>query len=745
MRRLMWFAIGFGAACALGACLLPQTGLIPPSLLCLGLGGLIFFRRHKNLRRIGWACLGCAAGLAWFWLFQQDYLAPAAALDGMTVETTITASDYGWDASYGTAFDGTVELQGKTYQVRAYLNKAWDVEPGDLIQGSFRFRVTTDQGAQEATYHQGKGIFLLGYQSGEAVLVPADQIGLRHYPAILARKIKDILWSFFPADTAPFAQALLLGDSTALDYETETVFKVSGIRHIIAVSGLHVSILYGLISLITGKRRFLTAIAGTPVLVLFAALAGFTPSVTRACIMVCLMLMATAVNREYDPPTALGFAALVMLAANPLVITSVSFQLSVASMAGIYLFYEPLRGWLREKLREGSGNTLVNRVKRWFASSVAVTLSAMSLTTPLTAYYFGAVSLIGPVTNLLTLWAVSIVFYGIIAVVLLSWLWPWMAGVLAKDAALLIRYILSAAGGMAEFPLAAVYTKSVYIVAWLVFVYILLVVFLLSPKRRPGVLACCGCLALCLALLASWAEPLMDECRVTVLDVGQGQSILLQSGGRTFLVDCGGDYDDGAADTAAETLLAQGITRLDGIIVTHYDRDHAGGVENLLSRVDADLLLMPAVESDGVAETLTAACGGEAVPVEGDLVLTWGGTEMRIFGPTFASESNENSLCVLFETENCAILITGDRSEFGERMLLRTGDLPDVDLLIAGHHGSKYSTSAALLEAVMPETVIISVGKNSYGHPAEELLARLAQYGCAVYRTDELGTILFRR
>ena len=119
---------------------------------------------------------------------------------------------------------------------------------------------------------------------------------------------------------------------------------------------------------------------------------------------------------------------------------------------------------------------------------------------------------------------------------------------------------------------------------------------------------------------------------------------------------------------------------------------------------------------------------------------------MTIFGPEFVEEDNENSLCVLFETENCVILITGDRSGFGERMLLREFQLPDVDILVAGHHGSRYSTTEDLLDTVTPETVLISVSEdNNYNHPASELLARLEERGCMIYRTDECGTITIRR
>ena len=242
--------------------------------------------------------------------------------------------------------------------------------------------------------------------------------------------------------------------------------------------------------------------------------------------------------------------------------------------------------------------------------------------------------------------------------------------------------------------------------------------------------------------MASWLEPLMDDARVTVLDVGQGQAILLQSEGRTFLVDCGGDSEEGTADIVAGKLLSQGITRLDGVILTHYDADHAGGLEYLLTRIQTDLLIVP----DTMGAKPYPQVDGTVCYVDEDLQFSFGDAEITVFGPIYDGDDNENSLCILFERENCAILITGDRTDFGERMLLRHTDLPDVDLLIAGHHGAKTSTSAELLEAVTPETVIISVGEgNYYGHPHEELLYRLEKFGCAVYRTDLHGTIVYRR
>ncbi len=741
MRKLMWFTIGFGAVCALFAYWEISLWKMPLTAIffLLTLGCWAAARLRRDVLRGALLFFGCFAAMLWCAGFQEYYLRAAQDADGSTMSISVEAIGYSYQTDYGGAVDGRTEIGGSTYQIRLYYNDYQKICPGQRISGEFLLRYTPG-GEQEAQDHSGRRIFLLGYQRGTVETAQGEE---KWYPALLAEGVKARLRQLFPEDVFPFTQALLLGDSSELDYETLTNFKVSGIRHIIAVSGLHVMLLYSLLSAAVFRKRGFTAVVCIPALFLFAAVAGFTPSVTRACIMASLMALAQMFDREYDPPTALSFAALAMLAVNPLAVTSVSFQLSVGCVAGIQLFQAPIQGWLSQKWKPKG--RLAGHFWRWVTSTVSVTISAMSLITPLSAWYFGAVSLIGVVTNLAALWVVNLIFNSLVLALLVSLISMAAAGGLAWGIAWLIRYVLTVSDFLAGLPMAAVYTQSPYIVAWLVFVYLLLGVFLLSRKRRPGILISCGVLGLCMALLASWAEPLTDNCRVTVLDVGQGQSILLQSQGKTYLVDCGGDSDAGAADLAAETLLAQGISRLDGIILTHGDADHAGAVANLLTRLDADVIFLPATVEETAAMEITGGAK-ETIFVSQNLELKFGSAEITIFAPPFLESDNENSLCVLFEPPECAILITGDRSRLGEMALLGQGALPEVDVLIAGHHGSKYSTSQELLDAVCPDVVIISVGAdNAYGHPAPEVLSRLEAQGCLVYRTDEMGTILFRR
>lgn len=739
LRRLMWLTLGVGAACLIGAvapeALRPLFWAVPVPVVLAGL----FCWKWKGLRIPLWVLLGTFLGILWWGGFQEHRLEPLKELDGMEAVLTVQVTTSPETGDYGISADGSFQMGEKQIPVRLYLDGETVLSLGDSVRGAFRLRCTGPGGSRETSYYAGEGTFLLAYQQTDVTVCQGVKLPLRLYPARLRQQIGVLLENLFPEDTVAFARALLLGDTSGLTYETDTALKLSGIRHVVAVSGLHISILYTLISTLTARRRFLTALLGFPALVLLCAVAGFSPSVTRACVMVGLMLLAQLVNREYDSATGLSFAALVMLLRNPLVILSVGFQLSVGCVAGILLFAGPIRTWILGKLPGGEKKNAW--WERWLSSGIATCLGAMSLTTPLSAWYFGTVSLVSVLTNLLTLWAVTLVFYGLIGACVIGAFWTVGGRTLAWLLSWVIRYILKTAQALASFPLAAVYTQSQYIVFWLLFVYILLAVFLFQRKKQPVQLLCCGVLGLCAALMLSWTEPAQDDFRLTVLDVGQGQCILADVEGRHFLIDCGGDTDAGTADLAAQTLLSRGITGLDGVILTHYDRDHSGGLGNLLTRVDTKLLLLPAT----VSEYAIPQTGGEVVWVSEELELALGTAYIRIFPPVFSGYSNENSLCILFHTENCDILITGDRSSFGERMLLRDVSLPQVDVLIAGHHGAADASSEELLRAVRPTAVIISVGENRYGHPAPDTLRRFAEFGCTVFRTDRQGTILFRR
>ncbi len=736
MRRLVWLAIGICFGCALGVYAFVSAILIPLCVvatvasvaiycICKGKTALIF--------------LGFAVGLCYTVSYNHFYLSGTENYDGKTVSTSVTVTEYSQETRYGIRAEGEIYLDNKTYDVLIYRNENLELKPGDVLEGDFLLRLTAPGGSKEMVSYQGQGLWFIAYPRGEIAVTEGNSNALRYFPQHLRRALLSRLENLFPEDTMAFAKALLLGDTEDLTYAQDTALKISGIRHIVAVSGLHVSILFALIYLLAGTKRFLTALLGIPMLMLFAFTAGLSPSILRACVMQSLMMLALLLRREYDPPSALAFAVIVILGFNPFAISSVSFQLSCGCIVGIFLFSGRFQRYFRPFTK---GFTLGRKLRRLMIGSLSVTIGTLIVTAPLCAYYFETVSLIGVLTNLLTLPVVSVIFYGILAAIALSFILMPLGSFASAVISLLMRYVLFVAELLSKVPFAAVYTASIYICIWLVLCYVLFAAFWFRGKKHMKMTVGAMAVLLLLATAFSWIEPQLDDYRVTVLDVGQGQSILIQSKGETYLVDCGGSSDKGTADTAANQLLSQGISRIDGVILTHYDDDHTGGLTYFLQRIQADTLYLPLCKGELPAflpETQNRMFLREitTIPV--------GIGQLTLIPGVFGGEDNESSTCVLFQAKECDILITGDRSSPGEELLIEQFPLPKLEILVAGHHGADNATGFALLEHTAPDTVIISVAKNNYyGHPGTQTLGRLKLFGCRILRTDKHGNIIIR-
>lgn len=747
MRRLLLFTVGFASACAVGTTVLWGSTLTAfwIAALAAGIVCLAVRRKHRFLQGVALLFLGLGAGLFWCEQYHGIYLSPLEPMDGMTVPLSVTATDYSQKTKYGCSVEAVTFIDGKPYFLTAYPKENTLIAPGTVLEGEFRLRLTTPTGLKDSTYYRGNGQFLVATQKTAEQSRESDWSSLLFLPSKAKQTAVAHITAAFPEDTAPFAKALLLGDTSDFSYRMDTAFKVSGIRHVVAVSGLHVSALFSAIYFFFRRRRGLTFLVAVPVLTFFAAVTGFSPSVTRATLMALLMALGAVVNEEYDGLTGLAFAALIMLFVNPFVIVSVSFQLSVCSVAGILLLAPPIFSGIQRRFPKIKPKSQKGRMVSWFAGAVSVSASALLASAPLSAYYFGSVSLIGILSNLLLLWMIPFLFTGIAAVGLLGGVAPGACGLLARLLSWPIRLLLWAAETLSKIPFAAIYTQSKFVVIWLVCVYLLVASYLLYRKHFSR-FALVGAAVLVAAIAASVFVPRLDTLRLEVMDVGEGQAILLQNRGENYLIDCGG-YDDGkTADEIAQTLLSQGIFRLDGVILTHYDRDHCGALPNLLTRIAVSHFYLPELGKEKMSQSLAGECADRTSWIQTETQYTLPTGILTLLPAKDGKTNNEKSMGVLFESEECVILITGDRNRAGEKELLRDYALPDVDVLIAGHHGSKKATSQELLQAVRPEIVIISVGaNNSYGHPAAEVLERLSEFGCTVYRTDEQGSVLIRR
>ena len=439
----------------------------------------------------------------------------------------------------------------------------------------------------------------------------------------------------------------------------------------------------------------------------------------------------------------------VLLVQNPWSLLNVGLQLSFASTTGIVFFAGGLYRSLSENrllahlLRK---KTACSALLRAMLTALCCTISSMVFALPITAIQFGTVSLAAPVVNVMALWMLSIVFCGGMLTALLALALPAAAGVCAWALSWPVRLVLLIVRGAAKLPFAALYLENGYLIAAAVFLYGLALLLSLRPKAvRFWQAAAAAVLVTACCMGLSCADYALPGSSFSMLDVGQGQCLVSRSGESVSVIDCGGQ-EDASGEQAARFLLARGVTQIDRIILTHFDADHCNGVRQLLRRVRVRTLYVPDLSPESGIRTkilfAAAQAGCEIRFVTDDLTLPDG---MRIFAPTGSADENNAGLCVLAAGEKYDILMTGDLSEQAEYRLLSTHDLPHAAVLIAGHHGAASSTSEALLRAIKPEAVLISVGAdNRFGHPADETLCRIRNAGAAVFRTDLSGTITIR-
>lgn len=750
MRRLCWFAAPFSAAVFLAVYLLPEEIWMIAGGICalLALPGLLL----RGGERVRWmaAALGLAAGLCWSGLYSTLFHSPARALAGREETVSAVVKQWPTQSRYGCAAVVQIRTpEGRTVHALLYLSPAEHVplpelRPGDVLTVQAQFRLANTAGGVESTYYYSKNIQLIAY-ADEALVERPERIPLGCWPAYVSQALRESIARIFPEKAAPLVTALVTGERTLLSAGAYSALRRTGLAHVIVVSGLHVSFLVSVLSFVLGRNRKRTAAAGIGLMFFFAAVAGNTPSILRAAFMHSMLLLAPLVDREEDRPTSLAAILLLVLVWNPYAAASISLQLSFAAVAGIYLLGDPL--YCRWTRRISPGGRLAQRVARPVLGTLAASIGAAVFTIPLTVWHFDSISLVSPLANLLAFWAVSVTFVAGLCLALLGLLLPGPAAAAARLVSFGADWIEWITRTLARLPFVAVGLGSVYLRLWLLLAYALLALWLLwrGEKKRFWFPVGTGALCLCAALAFHTASHRSVALSISVLDVGQGLCVAVCSGEENVLVDCGGAGGLDAGDTAADYLQDLGFMRLDRLILTHYHSDHAGGVPQLMERMEVGELVLPAVTPEEPLrreiEELALRHGTGIRWVAEDTVISLGDARLRVYAPLGAGSANEEGLSVLCSSGSFDMLITGDMDAVTEKRLVKYGNLPDIELLVAGHHGSKYASSEELLLATAPEYAVISVGYNRYGHPAPETLERLAAAGCEIYRTDWMGTV----
>lgn len=749
MRILATIAISFAAA-IFAAVLLPFSGwthiaglaLAGAGLVCLLLKKVIRTRRKLWLR-MALIALAAAAALFYFDCYHAWVVAPLRAACGVEQKFSATVVDFPEDTDYGGKVTVSLTHGGKAVYYGE--KNVLDLRPGEKISGMARWQDASQIHGKSLATFTSHGIYVLLYGQGRMTVTDGSAGSIRWWPLHTCRAVQEKIRAIWRDDrTAAFACAILTGERNGMD-EVDAAMEEAGLSHLFAVSGLHCAFLVTMLGLLLPRhRRRLFAGCIIAVLLFYMTMVGLTPSVVRSCIMLLFYEIAPLFRRDSDGLTSWSCALLVLLLANPYAAASVSLQLSFAATGGLLLcagrIYESMR-----KLPVPKG--VARKLWSFVAANISATLGALLFTIPLTGYYFDLLTLVAPLSGLLVLPVASWMFMLPFALVLVGFVCLPLAQIGGWAVWGMVRYALGAARLLMRLPFHAVYFTNPYLRYWLAYCYAMLLTCMLthSPRRKYVLTAVLAVATLGVTVHLGAAEYRTEEMQVMTLDVGQGECVLLAKGEDAMLVDCGsGNSYVSAGAEAAHQLHTMGIHHLRAIAVTHYDCDHINGLAGLLARIPVQTLYLP---PDGGEEALSVRAmakqyGSEIVCVDAIRNLRLDSEQVRIYPPIGRGGNNERGLTVLGSEGTFDVLIPGDMGGATERKFITAWNLPEIEVLLVAHHGSQYSSTMDFLQAVQPQTAIISVGDNNFGHPAEETINRLALVGATVYRTDLQGNIL---
>lgn len=749
MRVLATIGFSFSAGVFLAA-LLPWNGwqlYAAGGVLLLALAWLFAARKQKYFRRGLLLLLSLAVSLAYFVGYDHLVRQPIENRCGAASDFTATVCD--WPQATERGARVTVELEGY-HRARTVLYGEAELlaaRPGDTVTGTAQWQSAAHFNSDDVTHFNARGVYALLYGREDVRLSAGDGDALRWLPQRAGKAFREKVAAIWDdARVSGFLTAELTGDKSAMDDGDYLAMQETGLAHLFAVSGLHCAFLVTLLALLISRRRLLCAVT-IPLLLFYMVMVGMSPSVVRACIMQIFLLIAPLFRRGSDPLTSLAAALLVILLCNPFAAASVSLQLSFSATLGMVLLsprlYKLLTGWYKGKCRP------LRTALCFVAANLSATLSAVVFTAPLTAWYFRIFVLVAPLSSLLAVPAAGWSFMAAFVTVLLGFVWLPLASLLGWISWALVRYILWIANGMMSWRYHAVYFTNPYLIYWLLFLYAAFIGCAATPdgKRKYLLASALSVLTLTAAIWVNRQDYQYGVLTALTLDVGQGESVILTSGGETALVDCGSSnsYKD-PGGLAADTLHSMGVRELSAVVVTHYHADHTNGLYEVLRRIPVQTVYLPDIEDEyGVRERLVSLAeekGAQVTYVTKETADTLGDTVLTIYPPVQSGgDLNELGLTALASAGDFDLLITGDMSGSTEKKLVETYALPDIEVLVVSHHGSRYSSNIRFLKSVMPEAAVISVGDNNYGHPSEETLQRLLAVGADIWRTDQQGTI----
>ena len=547
---------------------------------------------------------------------------------------------------------------------------------------------------------------------------------------------------------------VVLGEQASLSgYPVSQDFANLGLTHLVAVSGSHLAVIAGIMGVALGGLRLRPgARLATSGLILgvYVILSGLQPSALRSLAMVMTAQGATLAGRRGHSMSALGAVALAMLLVDPANAGRMGFTLSVLSVLGIAAFSSLVGHWLQAL-------THPIHLPAGARDALALTLVSQTLTMPVTLPVFGVLPVLSPLANVLAAPVMSaLLLVGLICVPL-AWALPALAPVLLAPCDALAGVACGLAGALAQVPYAALPCEMPAVPCALVVATLALGAYAAWPLPCPSAarLVAAVPLAIVGTLFVSWR--LLAPAHIVMLDVGQGDAILIQQGPSAMLVDTG------PGDAVLSALARKHVLHLDAVLLTHTDSDHAGGLSSLDGLVGVDEIIVAEgvveyarASNPSLAQTFAEAVGKQVREVSAGDVVRVGTFELEVVSPQgpVAGEDNPDSIVAvarfeptgsLADDRTLSVLLTGDAEQELTGPLAQAGTFGDVDVLKVGHHGSAVSTSQELLAGCAPEIAVVSAGANNrYGHPAQACRDELATAGVPLLCTIEAGDIELR-
>ncbi|MBR4411243.1 MAG: DNA internalization-related competence protein ComEC/Rec2 [Firmicutes bacterium] len=608
-------------------------------------------------------------------------------------------------------YDGKLDRPWSLYRRAISFESALEIPQGRRNPGCFDY----------ALYLKSQGIF---FQCSADKLEIAEEFA-NIYDRISARLIEKRYG--FTDRLNPASKGLisgvLFGDTSALSEDIYEDFRNNGTAHVLAVSGLHVGILYSIYRKIFGNSR--SPAAAFCLLILLTAygtISMWTTSVIRAGLMICLHTAAQLLDLRYDMATGLSTVALLLILVNPYVIFSTGFQMSFLAVSSI-CFITPV---LSAKFPDG------------IATALAVNLGLLFYQ----MYQFNYISLVSILANIPVIYLTGILVPAALAVFFLFAAVSYVPEILHIVLDSLCFFTVK----LNEFSTLGGYGScdAVSPPLWLVFSAYFLLFFLLSEqnlvfchRRRIGVIGAALVLGIAGSLFMSdlFASP-VSNADIVFVDVGQGDCIHIKDGSRDVMIDGGGSWSYNIGkDTLKPYLLKNGAGNVDMAIATHLHMDHYKGLEELS-------------EVYPVKQTRTGLTAGDVIPIS---ERVWIETLWPLeIDPAEGQESNEACSVFMIHFEDWKIMITGDLDEAGELKMVEYYERKGLEnrmqahILKVGHHGSATSTSDIFLDAVNPQFAVFQVGEhNNYGHPSDITVEKIQKRGIIIRRNDYNGAIGF--